>query len=378
MAREPIHIGGITVEAGSRGFGFLHVGYLAGRTEVRIPFQVVHGAYDGPTLGLESTLHGWEPMGAEVIRRGMLGVDPKQLHGTVLCLPIANPFSIEFSGQVESAGSRVNPADQLDMNRVWPGKAKNAWLTEQMAYVMWNEIITKCDYLLDFHDGTGSCDEIPVAFPHAFDLNGPGVMQVSGADGTGGGGGRAVTRDYAEGMNKKIRDLAIAFGSSVIWWREETLNPVMISSQGNLNGIATLVVECGGMGIVDETIDQGAVCIHNIMKSLNMLAGAPQLPERQIMVSHYVVYRSLCGGFYLGEPGTRLGVEVRKGQLLGRVVDPITSEVVEECVSPVNGVIVSRRVRLPINPGGYIAHIADTDSILWERSTPALAAGQGG
>jgi hypothetical protein len=35
--------------------------------------------------------------------------------------------------------------------------------------------------------------------------------------------------------------------------------------------------------------------------------------------------------------------------------------------SPLNGIIVSRRISLPINPGGYIAHIADTDSIIWER-----------
>lgn len=366
MAREALRIGGIEVQSGSRGFGYLHVGYLAARTEVRIPFQVVHGAHDGPTLGLESTLHGWEPMGAEIIRRAMLDVDPTTLRGTVLCLPIANPFSIEFGGQIESSGGRVNPADQLDMNRVWPGKAKNAWLTEQMAHVMWHAIVKQCDYLLDFHDGTGACDELPVAFPHAFDLNGPGVMQVSGADGTGGGGG-VVDRAYAEGMNQKIRELAIAFGSPVIWWREETLNPVMISSQANLNGVACLVVECGGMGIVDDTIDQGAACIHNVMKSLDMLGGDPVLPPRQIMVSNYTVYRSLMGGFYLGEPDIKLGVEVKKGQLLGRVVDPITSEVVEECLSPVNGLVVSRRVRLPINPGGYIVHLADLDAIIWER-----------
>lgn len=365
MARDHITIGNVTVAPGEKGFGFLHVGYLAAGTEVRIPFQVVHGTEDGPVLGLESTLHGWEPMGAEIIRRAMLSVDPKQLRGTILCLPLANPFSIEFGGQIESSGGRVNPADQLDMNRVWPGKAKNAWLTEQMAYVMWNEVITKCDYLLDFHDGTGACDELPVAFPHAFDLNGPGVLQVSAADGTGGGSG-GVTRAFAEEMNGKIRELAVAFGSPVIWWREENLNPVMISSQANLNGIATLVVECGGMGIVDETIDQGAVCIHNILKSLGMIEGTPQRPERQIMVRNYVVYRSLRGGFYLGEPDITLGAEVKKGQVLGRVVDPVTSEVVEECTSPVNGLVVSRRVRLPINPGGYIAHIADLDSIIWQ------------
>jgi predicted deacylase len=60
---------------------------------------------------------------------------------------------------------------------------------------------------------------------------------------------------------------------------------------------------------------------------------------------------------------------VTKGQLLGRVVDPVTSVVKEECTSPVNGIIVSRRIRMPLNPGGYIAHIADTDSVIWERTS---------
>jgi len=62
-----------------------------------------------------------------------------------------------------------------------------------------------------------------------------------------------------------------------------------------------------------------------------------------------------------------LGAHVKKGQVLGRVVDPVTSEVLEECTSPINGIMVSTRVRMPINPGGYIAHIADTDSVIWER-----------
>jgi len=101
----------MSIQPGTRGFGYLNVGMRAARTELRIPFQVVHGASDGPTLCLESTLHGWEPMGAEVIRRAMLQVDPTRLKGTVLCLPLANPFTVEFSFNIESSGSRVNPAD---------------------------------------------------------------------------------------------------------------------------------------------------------------------------------------------------------------------------------------------------------------------------
>jgi len=366
MTREAIKLGGLTIPAGTRGFGYLHVGLLAARTEVRIPFQAIHGGNDGPVLCLESTLHGWEPMGAEVIRRAMLQVDPAHLNGTIFCLPLANPFSVEFSGTVESAGSRVNPADQLDMNRVWPGKATNGWLTERMADVMWREVLSRCDYLIDYHDGTGACDELPVAFPHAAH---DAPAQSLAADGVGGTAAAVKPKRSAKELNEIILGMSKAFGSPVIWWRDAPLSPAMISGQALANGIAALVVETGGGGMIDETIDQSVTCTLNLLKHLGMIAGIPVLPDHQIMVNNYVVYRSQMGGFYLQEPGIRIGLEVKKGQLLGRVIDPVTSAVDEECRSPVNGIIVSRRIRMPLNPGGYIAHIADTDAIIWERKS---------
>lgn len=377
MAREPITVGGVTVQPGERAYGYLHVGYLAAGTEVRIPFQVLHGIEDGPTLGLESTLHGWEPVGAEILRRALLKVDPRQLRGTILCLPLANPFSVEFGGTIESTGLRVNPADVLDLNRVWPGKLVNGWLTEQMAAVLWNEVIKRCDYLIDYHDGTGACDELPVAFPQGFPADAAagvggdtaGASDLAGADGVGDASAPTVelTPEYMRSMNEKIRDLAIAWGSQVIWWREGPMNPTMLSGACALNGIVPLVIEAGGGSRLDFTVDQAVDCTLNILKHLKMIDGEPVLPKRQIMVDHYVVYRSRAGGYYLPEPDIALGVEVKKGQLLGRVIDPVTSEVREECRSPVNGLVISRRLKLPINPGGYIAHIADTDRVIWER-----------
>src|SRR5207247_1474403 len=105
-----------------------------------------------------------------------------------------------------------------------------------------------------------------------------------------------------------------AFGSQVIWWRDAPLNPAMISGQALANGIAALVVETGGGGIIDETIDQSATCTLNILKHLGMLEGKPILPDKQIMVNNYVVYRSQMGGFYLQEPGIKIGISVQKGQ----------------------------------------------------------------
>lgn len=366
MPRETITVGGVIVEPGQRAYGSLYAGHLAARTEVRIPFQVLNGMADGPNICLEATLHGWEPMGAEILRRALLQVDPARLRGTIYCLPLANPFSVEFGGSVESTGTRVNPADLLDLNRVWPGKRENAWLTEQMAYVIWTEVLSRCQYLVDYHDGTGACDELPVAFPHAIPED--GAVQATLADGVGGGdGGNRLTAEYIADMNGKIRAMAEAFGSPVIWWRQTPVNPAMISGHCLLNGIVPLVVEAGGGGQIDFTIDQGVTCTLNILKHLGMIDGEPVLPERQLMVEQYVVYRSRTGGFYLPESGIALGVEVTKGQLLGQVIDPLTSEIQEECRSPVNGMIISRRIKMPINPGGYIAHIADLDSTIWSR-----------
>jgi predicted deacylase len=367
---SPVTIGEITVQPGQRGFGYLHIGYLAGGTEVRIPYQVIVGAGDGPTLCLESTMHGWEPMGAEIIRRATQRIDPAHLNGTILCIPLASPMTIEFGGTIESAGMRVNPVDVLDLNRVWPGKKTNAWLTEQIAYALWNEIVKKCDYIVDMHDGTGAADELPVAFPQAFPTDPARAISGELADGIGSDDpdvAARITTEYLTKMVAGIRGMAEAFGSTVIWWREKPINPAMLSGHCALNGVVPLVVECGGGGMIDFTIDQGVECLLNIAKYLKMIDGAPVLPDKQIMVSNYSVYRSLSGGFYIPEEGIKLGVEVTKGQLLGRVVDPLTSEVRETCTSPVNGLIISRRVRMPINPGGYIAHIADTDSIIWER-----------
>ena len=94
-------------------------------------------------------------------------------------------MAVEFGGTVESSGMRVNPADVLDINKVWPGKERNAWLTEQIAYVIWNQAIKHCDYIVDMHDGTGACDELPVAFPHAFPPEGKPPLAGGVADGTG-------------------------------------------------------------------------------------------------------------------------------------------------------------------------------------------------
>jgi predicted deacylase len=368
MAKQAVEIAGNTIQPGEKGYGFLHVNQLVGGTEVRVPYQVINGAHEGPTLCLESTMHGWEPMPAESIRRAGLLIDPAELRGTIYCLPIAHPFTLEFGGTGESAGQRVSPADNLDINQVWPGSNKHAWLTQQIAYVLWNEVIAKCDYVLDCHDGVGSANEIPVAFMNIFPdeppyITGGGVEVVAGD----GAEGAHLNAENTRAINEKVEAMGKAFGARVSWYRKGPLNPRMLLGQCSIQGIVPLYVEIGGGGVIDETIDQGVTGILNIVKHLDMIDGDLELPEEQLIVDNYLVYRANRGGFYLKEPDADKGATVTKGQVLGRVIDPITSEVLETCVSPMNAIVVSSRVRMPINPGGYVAHLADLDAVIWRR-----------
>jgi len=100
------------------------------------------------------------------------------------------------------------------MNRVWPGKAANGWLTERMADVMWREVLARRDYLVDYHDGPGACDELPVTFPHAAYDAPAQSLAVDGVDGTTTG---AKPKRSAKELNEIILGMSKAFGSPVIW-----------------------------------------------------------------------------------------------------------------------------------------------------------------
>src|SRR5690606_28952045 len=111
---------------------------------------------------------------------------------------------------------------------VWPGRLEHAWLTEQTAAVQWREVISRCQYVLDLHDGTGACDEMPVAFPYRFPIRERVV--AAQADGVGGGEGlpRRIPAEHVAEMNRRILELGLAFGSRVVRIRDTPLNPGML------------------------------------------------------------------------------------------------------------------------------------------------------
>lgn len=332
-------LAGLEVRPGEEKVGHIAAGTLAGGTECRIGFRIVNGARPGPRLGLLSVLQGSEPMGAEIIRRVFARIAADRLRGAVLAVPIANPFALEFGGTAESSGTAVNPSDHLDLDQVFPGRERHAWLTEQMAFHLHEAVLRQVDCLLDLRDGTGAGVMMPVALFPAL----------------------------AGELGDRVVEVAKAFGAPVA--APTAPHPGSAAAACLRLGIPAITPHVAGLGIMDEHVEQGVTCILNTMRLLAMIDGRPAHPPRQIVTERYLIYRAEEGGFFDPEPSLRLGAVFAEGQVLARVIDPLTSETKETCTAPFRGMVTQHRVRLPVNPGGTICHLADLDSVVWERVT---------
>src|SRR5258707_2540417 len=108
-----------------------------------IPVVVVNGAKPGKVIALVSGAHGTEYVSIIAIEKLIAALDPAQVTGTVILVPLINIQSFE------QEVPHVNPVDDKSMNRFYPGKADGTQ-TDRASYVITKEIVDRCDYLIDY------------------------------------------------------------------------------------------------------------------------------------------------------------------------------------------------------------------------------------
>ena len=143
-----------SIKAGTKRSMLLPV--VAGTDSTVIPVTVFHGAKDGPVLGIIAGVHGYEYPPIVAAQQFAQTLDPTQLSGTVILVHLANVPSF--------LGRRIqyNPLDGKNLNRVFPGKADGT-ITECMAWLLGNDIIGRCNYVIDVHAGDAQDDLRPYA-----------------------------------------------------------------------------------------------------------------------------------------------------------------------------------------------------------------------
>src|SRR5437764_563273 len=115
-AQQPFAVGTASAAPGQKTSGYLEV--PAGvDAATSIPVVVVNGVKPGKTLALVSGAHGTEYVSIIAIEKLIAQIDPAQLTGTVILVPLVNIASFE------QKVPHVNPVDNKSMNRFYPGKA---------------------------------------------------------------------------------------------------------------------------------------------------------------------------------------------------------------------------------------------------------------
>ncbi len=88
--------------------GMLQVGYLPEGYPMEIPVIIVQGAKEGPVLWMHGCVHGNEYCGAWCIHQFIRSLDPAELSGTVVALPVLNITG--FQRQQRMSRSRATTA----------------------------------------------------------------------------------------------------------------------------------------------------------------------------------------------------------------------------------------------------------------------------
>jgi len=311
--REPFVLAGTEVPAGTRRTLEVPLPQLYTHTAIPMPVQVLHGLREGPGLFLTAALHGDELNGIEIIRRVMACLDPGQIRGTVLAVPVVNVFGLITQ-------SRYLP-DRRDLNRSFPGSAKGS-LAARLAHTVRQEIIQQCTHGIDLHTAG---------------MNRTNLPQI-----------RANFDD------PETRKCAKAFGAPVIVnsvARDGSLREAAVAS-----GVHVLVYEAGEpLRFNDDAIETGVSGVLRVMTALGMRIGRSRVPGKphiEVRVSKWI--RARRSGIL--RLSVAVGEHVRKGQTIGVISDSFEDNKVL-VKSPWAGIVIGQTVNPLVYRGDAVAHV---------------------
>jgi hypothetical protein len=311
-AIEPLSMLGQAIAPGKRAELRWVSGQSFDGTVVTTPVIVAHGATAGPRICLTAAVHGDELNGIEIIRRLMNELDPASLSGTVVGVPIVN-----FLGYAR--GSRYLP-DRRDLNRYFPG-SPNGSAASRIAHSFFNDVLTHCQALVDFHTGSFDRKNLPQV---RGDLRIPAVLEFSR-----GFGATAVL--HSPGARGMLRRAAVE------------------------RGIPAITFEVGSpMRLEPAEIDHAVQALHTLLHKMGMTHSFRIWAEPQALFYAAKWVRSDAGGMLFSE--VNLGDRVRVGQRLGKVVDPVQNSE-RAIVSPVQGKVIGMALNQIVLPGFATYHI---------------------
>ncbi len=326
FTNEPYVLGGTAIPPGTRQHVEIPLARLPSETWLHLPTEVVNGAHAGPRLWLSAAIHGDELNGVEVIREVLDTVNPEEMHGVLVAVPIVNVFG--FLNQ-----SRYLP-DRRDLNRSFPGSAGGS-LASRIAHIVMSEVVSKCTHGIDLHTGSNHRTNLP---------------QI-----------RANLK-HAETLR-----CAEAFAAPVMMHAET--RDGSLRQAANKLGVPVLVYEAGEpLRFEEDAIQAGVQGTLRVMAALGMISGdqAPVDPvEPSVHIGKSTWIRARRGGIMRLQ--SRLGQRVAKREVLATIADAF-GRYAKKIRAPQAGIIIGHTNNPLVQQGDGLFNLAMDATA--EDSTP--------
>jgi predicted deacylase len=319
-------IAGKEITRGTKVSGTLNAGFFFPnqpkdyiRRIAQIPYTVISGHQEGPTLCISGGMDPTEYAAIAGATKIARDTKPEDLHGTLMVIHIAN-----ILGFWER--KYVTTLDFKQLTAVFPGNPSGT-ITEIMAHNLYQNFISKAEYYVDMH----GCDS------HESMTGRSGFYRVGNDD-----------------VDRKSEEIAKVLGHN--WVVPHDAKGASKTGPGSsykiaaLNGIPAALSELGNGDVLRENEMMGQYnAVTNLLKHLGMISGSPTKNDRQKLVDVTMVTVSHDGLFYCSaSPGDIF----EKDAVLGEVKD-VFGEVVETVRAPAKGVVLTM-IHNPVVEAGEI------------------------
>jgi uncharacterized protein len=285
----------------------------------------------GPTLYVQAAQHGREVNGCEVLRRLHDRIDPQEMRGKLVVVPVADPLTFDHvSYTTPEVLDSINP----NMNRVWPGDPDGT-LHSRMAARLW-EYAGEADAIVDLHTGG------PTMLTHVVFMEG----------------------------DEDSRALAEAFGTDILlgeeageeadeeWGQRNFAGKLRVAA--TQEGIPSITPELAyNKWLVEEAIEIGLRGMENVLADLDMTDGTVEENGKKILArNHLGRVQAVTSGLFRAHPDRELGEPLRPGDPLGTLYDPATYEVLQEAEADREGILYAIAREATVTAGDSLGNVA--------------------
>lgn len=273
-------------------------------------------------ISIVTGIHGDELEGQlvcfEVERR--INEHPEFLTGTVDIYPALNPLGID-------AISRMIPAFDIDMNKTFTVDSDGTMVEYISSAVM--QDLQDSDFVVDIHASSIFIRELP---------------QV-----------RVPTK-----FKDKLIDKCRLMNLDLIWaYNSSSVQENSLANSLNELGTDAVVIDMGiAMTCTKSYSQQVTDGLFVLMKNLGIWSG-PVIESREPIYAEdkdaIKIITSKVAGMFIRE--VECGARVEKGQLLGRVINPLEGVVKEEILAPNSGLLFTIREYPVVEVGSLIGRI---------------------